>query len=436
MKRRAGRRVVVTGVGLVSPVGSTLAEMGEAVLAGRSAAEAIRTFDATLFGTHFAAQVSPDEWSAARRDPLAGPLVRVDDTKSAYGILAARRAIESARLRGAGLASDRIAIVLGTGLSSINRGELEEDLLPFLGRDGELDLRALGRSLDGRNATWSPARHLTDQVNRAVSVLCGASGRSLSHFGACAASTQAIGDAYRLVREYGADAVVAGGMDSMVHPFGMISFMLLGALSTRNADPSNGCRPFHTDRDGFLLGEGAAMFVLEDRQAAIDRKAAILAEVVGYGSSVDGWNVTAPRPDGAGAAAAMRAALADAMLSPEDVGWVNAHGTGTALNDPAEAKAVQSVFGKHAEKTPISSLKPVFGHAVAAAGAMEVAATLACMKADGIPPTRGLNDAAIDAEARGLDHVLSARRGSPEFVMTNNYGFGGQNASLILRRLA
>ena len=392
MSRRPHRRVVVTAVGLVSPAGESFDEFADAIVSGKSAASPIRNFDATLFPTHFAAQVSPEEMGRARGDVDAGPAVRVDDMKSAWGVLAAKRALAAAGWKSSPpYPGDRVAVVLGTGLSSLVRGEMEEDILPWLGDDGALDLPALGAAITKAGGHYSPARHLTDGVNRVISRVAGVTGRSLSHFGACAASTQAIGDGFRMIRDGAAEAALVGGMDSMVHPFGMISFFLLGALSSRNADMKNACRPFQKGRDGFLMGEGAAM----------------------------------------------RAALADAQLAPDAVGYVNAHGTGTELNDPAEARAVRDVFGAHAAKLPISSVKPVIGHTIAAAGAFEFAACLAAIQRKRIPPTSSLHRLEdVDPECGGLDHVTAGgRAGSPEFLMTNNYGFGGQNASLILKRI-
>lgn len=435
MIRAKGRTVVVTGVGLVSPLGSSFDAFGDAVVAGRSAALPVATFDASLFPTSIAAQVSLAERIGFRSDPMLKAWVDADDWKSVFGIVAARRALDDAAWQKRRPPASRIAVVLGTGLSSLSRSELEEDFLPYLDAETRtLDLARFGRHVLERTRTAAPKRHLTDEVNRAISQLADARGRSLSHFGACAASTQAIGDAFRMVRDGYADAAIAGGMDSMIHPFGMISFMLLGALSTRNAEETRACKPFHRDRDGFLIGEGAAMFVLELESRAKQRGAKIYGRVVGYGSSVDGWNVTAPRPDGSGAAAAMRHALRDAKLVAKDVGYVNAHGTGTGLNDPAESKAVRDVFGDNL--VPISSVKPVFGHTIAAAGAMETAACLASMAHDRLPPTPNLTLDAVDPECQGLDHVVAGgRKGCPAILMTNNYGFGGQNASLLLERV-
>lgn len=449
MIRVQGRDVAVTGVGLVSPFGSSLEAFGDAVLAGRSAGAPVTTFDASHFPTSIAAQVSLAERIALRSDELLRPWADADDWKSVFGIAAARRALDDALWQHRRPPSNRIAVVLGTGLSSLSRRELEEDFVPFLEERGgprtadqeridrescTLDLARFGRQVLHRAEPASPKRHLTDGVNRAVSHLADANGRSLSHFGACAASTQAIGDAYRMIRDGYADAAIAGGMDSMVHPFGMISFMLLGALSTRNDTPGAACRPFHRDRDGFLMGEGAAMFVLELESRAKERGAKIYGRIAGYGASVDGYNVTAPRPDGAGAAAAMRHALKDGGFAAADVGYVNAHGTGTGLNDTAEAKAVRAVFGE--ARVPISSVKPVFGHTIAAAGAMEVAACLAAMASDRLPPTPNLTLDAVDPECVELDHIVgSGRTGCPAILMTNNYGFGGQNASLLLERV-
>ena len=431
------RRVAITGVGLVSPTGNGFDAFAEAILAGKSAASFIRNFETMLFPTRFAAQAPPEEMARARADAEARPFVLVDDLKSAFGIMAARRALADAGGALASIAPSRIAVILGTGLSSLVRAELEEDFLPFLDAAGGLDLARLGSSLDQRHDTRSPARHLTDGVNRAIARIAGSRGPSLSHFGACAASTQAIGDAFRRVRDSRSDVAIAGGMDSMIHPFGMISFFRLGALSSRNDDIANGCRPFQSGRDGFLMGEGAAMVVLEPLDAARARGARIYGEIAGYGSSADGYNITAPRPDGAGAAAAMRGALRDAGLAPDRIGYVNAHGTGTELNDPAEARAVRDVFGAHAARLPISSVKPVIGHTIAAAGAFEVAACLAAIAKDRIPPTSSLHSLdAVDPECRGLDHVLQGGRdGCPDLLMTNTYGFGGQNASLILSRV-
>ena len=258
MIRASGRRVVISGAGVVSPCGSSLAELGAAVIEGRSAAAPIATFDATLFPTSIAAAVSVEERIEVRRDREAAAFADVEDLKTAFGIVAARRALADAGWEGSREAAERVAVVLGTGLSSLSRAELEEDFLPFLERDAfGFDLAGYGRTFRDRARAQSPARHLTDQANRVIARLADAGGRSLSHFGACAASTQAIGDAFRMVSDGAADAAIAGGMDSMVHPFGMISFILLGALSTKSTPPARACKPVHKDRDGFLLWEGA-----------------------------------------------------------------------------------------------------------------------------------------------------------------------------------
>ncbi len=432
---RSPRRVVVTGVGLVTPCGGTLAAVGEAACAGRSAAATIASFDAGAFPTRFAAQVPPPDRAAAAADPDGGELAAAGDWKGAFGVLAARRAIAHSRwIAGSALPPERVGLFLGTGLSSLSIAELEEEVLPYLAASAGIDLRRMGAEAGSHPGSPLPWRHLTDRVNRIVARLAGAAGGSASHFGACAASTQAIGEAFRRVRDGSLDAALAGGMDSMVHPFGMISFMLLGALSTKNERPAEGCRPFHRGRDGFLLGEGAAVFVIEERGAALARGATIHGELRGYGASLDGYHVTAPRPDGAGARAAMERALEDAGVRPEEIGYVNAHGTGTELNDPAEAAAVRAVFGRKAAALPISSVKPVVGHLVAAAGAIETAVCLAAFALDRLPPTANLDAASVDPDCGGLGHLFEARPGCPEIVMTNNYGFGGQNASLVLAK--
>lgn len=421
------RRVVVTAVGVVSAVGNDFETFGDALLSGRSGGGPVTAFPADGFPTRIAAEVEhvPDV-------PELASLAEIGDRKTLFGVLAARSAWQDGgRAAVEALEPSRIAVSLGTGLSSVVLGELEEDLVPYLD-DGSIDFAAYGRELL-EHGTFAPARHLTDAANRRVAALFGARGASLSHFSACAASLQSVGWGLQAIRRDRADVVIAGGQDSMVHPFGMISFMLLGALSQRNDDPTGACRPFDKSRDGFLMGEGAAVMVLEEREHALERGARIYGELVGYGTSVDGHNATAPDPEGAGAAAAMRSALADASLDPSAIGYMNAHGTGTQLNDPAEAKAISEVFGAHAGQVAVSSVKPIIGHTIAAAGALEVLTCLAALDKSRLPPNLNLSEPA--PECTGLDLVEAGGRSAEvEYIMTNNYGFGGQNASLVIKR--
>jgi len=259
----------------------------------------------------------------------------------------------------------------------------------------------------------------------------GATGPSAVHFSACAAGGQAIGQALRWVRRGGADVVLCGGMDSMIHPFGVASFMLLGALTTDPGPPAGANRPFHRDRGGFLIGEGAAMLVVEEYEHAKARGAQIHAEVVGYGSSIDAHNVTAPHPEGLGARLAIERCLRDARVAADDVGYVNAHGTGTELNDPIESGAIRAALGARGPTVPVSSTKAAHGHLVAAAGALEACVSLIALREQVLPPTLNLDD---PDPACALNHVpIEARPARIDVALSNSFGFGGQNAVIALR---
>lgn len=421
-------RVVVTAVGVVSAVGSDYETFADAITTGKSGGGPVTLFDPTGFPTRVAAEVHdvPEDLDAG--------LLEIGDRKTAFAESAAKQLMaDGGEAACAQLEPGVIAVSLGTGLSSVVVQEVEEDLAPFLHEeDGRpsIDLEGYGRELM-RRGRYSPARHLTDDANRRVAKITGARGPSLSHFSACAASLQSVGWGFRAIRDGRVRAAVCGGQDSMIHPFGMISFMLLGALSQQNDDAQTACKPFDARRDGFLMGEGAAMLLLEEREHAQARGARIYGEIVGYGSSADGHNATAPDPEGAGAAAAMRRALEDADLDPGDIDYMNAHGTGTALNDPAEANAIRTIFGTDA--VAVSSVKPLIGHTIAGAGALEVLTCLAALDKGRLPPNENLSERAPECE--GIDLVESGGRAfEARIIMTNNYGFGGQNASLILKR--
>lgn len=325
------------------------------------------------------------------------------------------------------------AVHLGTGLSSASVRELEADLVPYTGGDGSFDDRAYGaQCLTG--ASTSPWRHLTDEANRLIFTALNVSGPTSSSFAACAASTHAIGRAYRDVAAGRVDRAVAGGMDSMVHPFGMISFMRLGALSTSNEDPATASRPFDKDRDGFLLGEGGVLLVLETPEAAAARGATPLVEVLGYGTSMDAHAVTAPHPEGRGAYLAMDRALRDAGIDASRVGYVNAHGTGTPLNDGTESRAVRDLWNaKGAAPPPISSTKSMTGHLIAAAGALEAVACVAALDRGFLPPSINIRTLDPLCDVPVVD-AASAPDADLRVAMTNSFGFGGQNGSLILSR--
>lgn len=309
----------------------------------------------------------------------------------------------------------RVGLWLGTGLSSVTPAELRDDLYPHL-IAGAFDRAAMARDLSRDRA--APRRHEPDRVTRVLAARIGAVTHATS-FSACAAAAMAMGEAARAVARGEVDVALAGGHDSMLHPLGLLSFVVLGALS-----PSGG-RPFDQDRDGFLIGEGAAILRLEREVDARARGATVLARWLGSGTSVDAWNVTAPHPEGEGAALAMRRALADAGLQPGDVHYVNAHGTGTPVGDRAEALAVARVLGE----VPVSSFKGAVGHTIAAAGAVELALCLAAFRDGVLPGTVGLRSRAADCPANVLSDPVARR---PDVVLSNSFGFGGQNCCIAL----
>jgi 3-oxoacyl-[acyl-carrier-protein] synthase II len=428
------REVWVTGAGIACAHGVDLVTVAEAQREGRSGATAMR--DAIDADFEVAACCRVPDWrlTSLLGSELAAPLVGREDLKAEFGWYAAVRALEqsfgdlaTAQRR---VAQDprRVGVHLASGLVSTPIAEAEADLLSCF-RGDRYDHGAGATRL--RHASPYRARHFTDRVNHLVANTLGCQGPSMVNHGACAASGVAIGTGARWIRRGQADLVVAGGFESMIHPFGVLSFQMLGALSERDDCPPGAVsRPFDRTRDGFVIGEGAAVLVLEAADHARARGALCLGRVLGLGTSLDAYRITAPPPDGRGAAAAMRAALNDAQLNASDVDYINAHGTGTPLNDAAETAAIHTVFGPTSEAPPTSSSKSALGHTVAAAGAVEAVLCLLAM-ADGIvPPTLNLHD---PDPACDLDNVpLVAREATLRTVVSNSFGFGGVNASLVL----
>jgi 3-oxoacyl-[acyl-carrier-protein] synthase II len=285
-------------------------------------------------------------------------------------------------------------------------------------------LKCLHSFREAEQAPGTPAGHLAS--------VFGARGPNANCLTACAASSQAIGEAVEIIRRGDADVMLSGGTHSMIHPFGVTGFNLLTALSTRNDEPTRASRPFDRDRDGFILGEGAGMVVLEDLEHARKRGATIYGEVVGYGSTADAFRITDSHDEGRGAIACMREALADARLNPEDVDYINAHGTSTAVNDSIETLAIKKTFGETAYKVPISSTKSMMGHLIAAAGSVEAIVCLLTIRDRTLPPTINLDHPDTNCDLDYIPH--EARRKAIDVTLTNSFGFGGQNIALILRR--
>lgn len=422
-------RVVITGMGWITPMGHDLETVWRRLLAGESGIARTSIFDARTFPTQISAEVKgfrladhlPDHASHA----AAG-------RNTQFALAACAQAWGAAKLDSASLDLDRVGIYLGAG-----EGEL--DLDAYTGAA----LASWDQEANGIDAVrWAQIamermkaiREVEQEPNMPLShlaLLTGARGPALNCLTACAASTQAIGEATEILRRGDADVMIGGGAHSMIHPFGVTGFNRLTALSTMNDDPPRASRPFDATRGGFVLGEGAGMVVLETLEHAKARNAPILCEVVGYGSTADAFRITDQHPDGTGAVVAMREALADAGLTPQDVHYINAHGTGTKENDGNETNAIRQVFGEHARRIPVSSIKSMMGHLIAAAGSVELITCVLAIRDQILPPTMNLAHPDPDCD---LDYVPNAARSAAVRVaMSNSFGFGGQNDTIIVR---
>jgi len=423
------RRVVITGMGTVNPLGHDVESTWSALLAGRSGLSRTELFDASTFPSTFSAQVKGFD--------LAKWLPRADRHRCAgrqcrFALAAAVQAWREAHLAGfADLDPARLGIYLGSGEGSLDF-ENFTSLLVDAWRGGKLDTTVWAELAFKRMDLYREVEQESNMVVAHLAAEFGVRGPAFNVLTACAASTQAIGEAAMQVRRGDVDVVLSGGAHSMIHPYGVTGFNRLTALSTRNDEIPTASRPFDMTRDGFVLGEGASILILEDYELARRRGADILAEIVGYGASADAFRITDQDPDGAGAAGAMRAALADADMKPSEIDYISAHGTATKQNDQVETRAVKSVFGERAYKVPVSSVKSMIGHLIAAAGATELITCVLAIRDQVLPPTMNLRVPDGDCD---LDYVPNAaRKATVDACMSNSFGFGGQNNTLIIRR--
>ena len=408
------RRVVVTGLGALSPCGLDVASTWDALVHGRSGIGPITQFDAAGWPVRIAGELTGFD---PRAHFVHQELKRLERFAQLARV-AADQAVTDARLVLPGPSSDRVGVYVGTGIGGL--GEVER---------GALSLAEHGHR--GLSPFFLP-RILTNMAAGNIALRHGARGPSLCVSTACAAGNHSIGEAWRCIRDDQADVVIAGGAEACITPIAVAGFSVMRSLSRRNDDPTTASRPFDRDRDGFVMSEGAAMLVIEELGHALRRGAPIYAELVGYALSNDAHHITSPPPDGAGAARCMAAALRSAGISPSEVGYVNAHGTSTAANDPAESAALCTVFGEHAQRLAISSTKSVTGHLLGAAGGLEAVATVLALQKELLPPTATLDNA---DPACGLDYIPgSARSARVEVALSNAFGFGGTNACLVFRR--
>lgn len=420
--RRSEDPVAITGVGLATPLGHDLDTFARRLLDGVCATGPIQAFDAARFPVRNACEVKDFDPNKRLTPALAEATAGLDDRKVELALAAA---LDAARDHGA--LDPAAGIAYATGLSSVSVRELEEDYAPYLDAAAHVDYAGFGRERAHRRDAQSPRRHLVDRPVGLLRDALKLGGPGTCHFSACAAAAEAIGHAADRIRRGEVPMMLAGGADSMVHPFGMLPFILLGATTTE-VDPERAGRPFDRDRDGFVMGEGGAFFVLEPLSRAKAAGRTVYGLVLGWGSSCDAHNITAPHPEGIGAERAMRAALHDAGLAAGEVDYINAHGTGTALNDVTEASAIRRLFRDAAP--PVSSSKAQIGHAIAAAGAVELLAALAAFRGGRLPPNPHL---AVPDRAIDLDLVEpTGRAADPRVILSNSFGFGGQNACLAL----
>jgi 3-oxoacyl-(acyl-carrier-protein) synthase len=415
--------IAVTGVGLQTSIGSTFDAFTAALLDGRCGTDRIRSFDAAAFPARCACEIADFVGADALPGPLAAAMRGLDDRK---GELALACALAAATDHGA--VDPGAGAVYGTGLSSVSLEEVRQDFLPFVDADARFDYARFAAA-PTLARPQAPLRHEVERPLELLAAHLRLSGPTAAHFSACAAGAAAIAHAADLIRRGEAPMMLAGSADSMIHPLGLIPFILLGATSTE-ADPARAGRPFDAQRDGFVMGEGGAFFVLEPLDVARAAGRRVYGVLLGAGSSVDAHNVTAPHPEGAGAERAMRAALRDAGRAPADVDYINAHGTGTPLNDVVESAAIRRVFGPSAP--PVSSSKAQLGHTIAAAGAVELAACLATFAGARLPPNPHTEqvDPRIDLDLVGP----TGRAAEPRILLSNSFGFGGQNACLVVGR--
>ncbi len=429
-------RVVITGMGIVCPLGHDVETLWQAILAGKSGIAKTTIFDASTFPSTFSAEVKNYDLTKYTKNPQ---LHKNSNRGSGFAVGAAAQACKQAAIDietdkpTDSIDRSRLGIYLGAGEGSVDNDVFFNCLVKAWNRQSsEMDWNKWAEAaFSGMDAM----RELEQEPNMTaahVAMLTGARGPTRSCLTACAASTQAVGEAMMLIRKGDADVMIAGGAHSMIHPLGLTGFNRLTALSTRNNSPQTASRPFSASRDGFVLGEGAAIVILESLTSAKKRKVKILAEVIAYGSSSDAFRVTDMHEDGRGPIQAMTAALTDAHISYKDVDYVNTHGTATIENDSIETKAIKAVFKEKAKNVPASSVKSMLGHLIGAAGAAELITCILAIRDNIVPPTTNLNDPDPQLD---LDYVPNKPRKMPvNIVMNESFGFGGQNNVVIIKR--
>lgn len=408
------RRVVITGVGMITPLGIGVELSWNGLLAGRSGIGKITQFDAANFPTRIAGEVdgfNPEEYIEPKE-------IKKMDRFIHFALAAAQMAMSDSGLKITDENAERAGVIVGSGIGGLRSIEHYHSVLLEKG--------------PRRITPFFIPMLVVNLASGQISIRFGAKGPNSAVVTACATGSHAIGDAFKIIQRGDADAMIAGGTEAVITPLGIGGFNAMKALSTRNDEPEKASRPFDMDRDGFVMGEGAGVMILESLETALERGAGIYAEIAGYGMAADAYHITSPSPNGEGAARCMKMALQDAGVDPSVVNYINAHGTSTKAGDEIETYAIKTVFGEYAYKIPVSSTKSMTGHLLGAAGGVESVISILSIKDDIIPPTINLDTPDPECD---LDYVTNrARRTTVNYALSNSFGFGGTNACLLFRK--
>ncbi len=409
------RRVVITGMGAVTPLGNDVPTTWSQLIAGQSGIGNITAFDASAYDCRFAGEVKNFEPAKYFNTPKDA---RRTDRYVQLAMAASKEAVAQAKLKDVDLDFDRVGVMIGSGIGGL--GSLSEQHQILLAKG------------PGRVSPFMIPMMISNMASGIISMEFGYRGPNFAVVTACATANQCIGEAWRIIRTGDADAIVAGGSEAAVVPLGIGGFAAMKALSTRNDEPTRASRPFDKDRDGFVMGEGAGVVVLEELEHAVRRGAHIFAELTGYGITADAYHMTSPSPEGAGGARAVISALKHAQLNPEQIDYINAHGTSTGQGDICETQGIKSVFGQYAKKVMVSSTKSMTGHLLGAAGSVELIACIKAIETGVVPPTINLDNPDPECD---LDYVPNkAREVKVTRALNNSFGFGGHNASVIVEK--
>jgi 3-oxoacyl-[acyl-carrier-protein] synthase II len=408
------RSVVVTGVGMITPLGISTQESWDGLIAGRPGIKKITQFDASAFPTQIAGEVvgfNPEDYIEPKE-------IKKMDRFIHFSLAAATMAMKDSGLKITSENAERTGVIVGSGMGGLHAIEHYHSVYLEKG--------------PRRISPFFIPMLIVNLASGQISIRFGAKGPNSAPATACATGSHSIGDAFKIIQRGDAEAMIAGGTEAVITPLGIGGFNAMKALSTRNHEPDKASRPFDIDRDGFIMGEGAGILVLESLESATNRGARIYAEVVGYGMTADAYHITSPSPGGEGAARCMELALKDAGIHPSDIQYINAHGTSTKYGDELETIAIKTVFGEHAYKLCISSTKSMTGHLLGAAGGVEAVITILCMQHDNVPPTINLDNPDPECDLDYIPH--KARKMSVNYALTNSFGFGGTNACLVFKK--